>query len=302
MDKSTQYILEVAKCGGITKAAKNLYITPSALSKFILAKEKDLNVTLFAREGKKFVLTYAGERYVEMLEKLNNYQNEIDNEMLRLASMYMGRLRIGFQMSLATIVINNVLPEFQKVFPSMQIMLEEGSSNELFQLLNTRQLDVVLSLSKDNNPNFSYFNIKEGNILLVLPKNDPLLAKAIKKEGFPYPWIDITNCREQRCVLLSQGQFFRQITDQVYKKCDMVLNQNVQVKRTKSALLCVSNNMGITINCDLFVKFHKFEDKVDLLSFGEEQLKNNLSLVYQNNTMLLKEITALSDICKKYFN
>lgn len=302
MDKSTQYILEVAKCGGITKAAKNLYITPSALSKFILAKEKDLNVTLFAREGKKFVLTYAGERYVEMLEKLNNYQNEIDNEMLRLASMYMGRLRIGFQMSLATIVINNVLPEFQKVFPSMQIMLEEGSSNELFQLLNTRQLDVVLSLSKDNNPNFSYFNIKEGNILLVLPKNDPLLAKAIKKEGFPYPWIDITNCREQRCVLLSQGQFFRQITDQVYKKCDMVLNQNVQVKRTKSALLCVSNNMGITINCDLFVKFHKFEDKVDLLSFGEEQLKNNLSLVYQNNTMLLKEITALSDICKKFFN
>ena len=34
MDKNVQYILEVAKCGGITKAANNLYITPSALSKF----------------------------------------------------------------------------------------------------------------------------------------------------------------------------------------------------------------------------------------------------------------------------
>ncbi len=31
MDKNVQYILEVAKCGGITKAANNLYITPSAL-------------------------------------------------------------------------------------------------------------------------------------------------------------------------------------------------------------------------------------------------------------------------------
>lgn len=35
MDKNVQYILEVAKCGGITKAANNLYITPSELSKFV---------------------------------------------------------------------------------------------------------------------------------------------------------------------------------------------------------------------------------------------------------------------------
>ena len=41
MDKNVQYILEVAKCGGITKAANNLYITPSALSKFVQAREED---------------------------------------------------------------------------------------------------------------------------------------------------------------------------------------------------------------------------------------------------------------------
>ena len=34
MDKNIQYILEVARQGGITKAANKLYITPSALSRF----------------------------------------------------------------------------------------------------------------------------------------------------------------------------------------------------------------------------------------------------------------------------
>ncbi len=301
MDKNTEYILEVARCGGITKAAKNLYITPSALSKFILAKEKELNVCLFAREGKKFVLTYAGKRYVEMLEKLNSYQMEINSEMQRLASMYMGRLRIGFQMSLASVFINQILPDFQKLYPSMQIMLEEGSSNELFKLLSTHQLDVVISLTKETNPDFGYLDIKEGNIVLVVPKNDDLISEAENKKGFSYPWIDITKCKSKKCVLLSPGQEFRKLTDQVYNKLDIILNQNVQVKRTKSALLCVSNNMGITLNCDLFVKFHNFEDKVNLLSFGDEQIKNKLSLVYQNNSMLFKEITALSEICKNYF-
>lgn len=40
MDKNIQYILEVARCGGITKAANKLYITPSALSRFVQARRK----------------------------------------------------------------------------------------------------------------------------------------------------------------------------------------------------------------------------------------------------------------------
>ena len=54
MDKNVQYILEVAKCGGITKAANNLYITPSALSKFVQAREEELNV--FCADGGRRVL------------------------------------------------------------------------------------------------------------------------------------------------------------------------------------------------------------------------------------------------------
>ena len=71
MDKNVQYILEVAKCGGITKAANNLYITPSALSKFVQAREEELNVQLFHRIGKRFVLTAAGElRIIKFLSIL----------------------------------------------------------------------------------------------------------------------------------------------------------------------------------------------------------------------------------------
>ena len=58
MDKGIEYILEVARCGGITKAAENLFITPSALSKFVQARESEFQVKLFHRVGKRFVLTH----------------------------------------------------------------------------------------------------------------------------------------------------------------------------------------------------------------------------------------------------
>ena len=54
MDRNVEYILEVARCGGITRAAENLFITPSALSKYVIALEDQLQVKLFHRIGKSF--------------------------------------------------------------------------------------------------------------------------------------------------------------------------------------------------------------------------------------------------------
>ena len=76
MDKNIQYILEVARCGGITRAAEKLYITPSALSKFVQAREEEMSIRLFRRLGKKFVLTDAGQYYVRKCEEIERIQNE----------------------------------------------------------------------------------------------------------------------------------------------------------------------------------------------------------------------------------
>ena len=63
MDKNIQYILEVARQGGITKAANKLYITPSALSRFVQARESELNVLLFSPGGE----TVCSDRSREIL-------------------------------------------------------------------------------------------------------------------------------------------------------------------------------------------------------------------------------------------
>ena len=97
MDKGIEYILEVARCGGITKAAENLFITPSALSKFVQAREAELQVKLFHRVGKRFVLTQAGEYYVQKIGEIERIQRELDTQMSSFSSMSRGVIRIGVQ-------------------------------------------------------------------------------------------------------------------------------------------------------------------------------------------------------------
>lgn len=57
----------VARCRSLSKAAAELYVTPSAVSQQIHALELHLGTTLLTKAGRGVVLTEAGERYFEMI-------------------------------------------------------------------------------------------------------------------------------------------------------------------------------------------------------------------------------------------
>lgn len=57
----------VARCGSLTKAAAELFVTPSAVSQQIQALELHLGTTLLQKAGRGVALTEAGERYFEMI-------------------------------------------------------------------------------------------------------------------------------------------------------------------------------------------------------------------------------------------
>ncbi len=58
----------VFRCGGISQAANDLSVTPSAVSHQIRQLESDMKVKLVRREGRRIVLTEAGERLFPPLE------------------------------------------------------------------------------------------------------------------------------------------------------------------------------------------------------------------------------------------
>jgi DNA-binding transcriptional LysR family regulator len=60
--KATEYFEAVARLGGVTKAAEELAVSPSAVSQQIRLLEGQLGVRLFRREKRRLVLTLDGDR------------------------------------------------------------------------------------------------------------------------------------------------------------------------------------------------------------------------------------------------
>ena len=65
-----RYVAEVSKCRSMSKAAKKLFISQSALNQQLLRLERDLGIPLFHRVKQGMIPTYAGEIYLETARKM----------------------------------------------------------------------------------------------------------------------------------------------------------------------------------------------------------------------------------------
>ncbi len=114
--KEQEYVCALAENGTITAAAKELFISQPALSIYINNLEKSLGVRLFERVGKQFILTYAGEQYVEKAKLILQLSHELDEKLKDITGNYSGRIRIGVQLRRATDFCPLLLPLTKRSF------------------------------------------------------------------------------------------------------------------------------------------------------------------------------------------
>lgn len=300
MDKNIQYILEVARCGGITKAAGKLYVTPSALSRFVQARENELNVLLFHRVGKSFVPTEAGEYYIRKCQEIERLHLELNQQMQYFANIDNKVIQIGVQPSFSTVVLDKVLPEFRSIYPDMKIVLQEYSNTKLKEMLGRQKVDVFFSTTDKRDSAYEYHRVKSCETVVAVEKNDPLIKKSVKRQGFGYPWIPLEECAREENVMLLSGSNFRQQADDLYESQGLSPNIAYQISGTRTGLACVACNQAVMVTLDHMIFNSLFADRIIPLSVGEEPMHTELNLVFMKDTVFRKEIQKLYELLCKY--
>ena len=186
-DGRFETFIKVAECGSFTKAAEDLYITPTAVMKQINALEKQLGAILFDRTNHGLRLTKAGEsflqdaRYIlEYLERAERKAREIhDGENRR-------SIRIGTSVMTPAKFILDVWAQIQNRMPTLKIELipfENNPVNSVEILRNLGQhIDVVAGLYDDaflRERRCLAAHMYDKKILLAVPVSHALSAESL---------------------------------------------------------------------------------------------------------------------------
>lgn len=137
------YFWRVAKLGHLTRAAEELHTSQSAVSAQIRQLEDRLGEALFAREGRRLLLTDTGQLVLAYAENIFGLGQEMLGR-LQGRSAGITRLRVG---SVATLSRNYQENWIKPVLSdsSVVLTLESGLLEGLIARLVQHQLDVVLA-------------------------------------------------------------------------------------------------------------------------------------------------------------
>lgn len=169
-----KYFVEVADQKSFSKAARNLHISQSAISRTIKALEDELGVVLFMRNAKAVDLTDGGtvflthaKRVVFMFEHLKvDFENEFKLEQ--------GSILIGLPPITDAPIFAQLLGEFKKAYPQIDLELYEHGSKKVEISVQEGLIDIGIICTKPHTKEFESFFLTSDALHVILPKDNPL--------------------------------------------------------------------------------------------------------------------------------
>ncbi|MBC9724245.1 LysR family transcriptional regulator [Streptomyces sp. TRM68367] len=132
------------RSGSFALAARDLGYTASAISQQISALEKDTGLVLFERSAHGIRATAAAHRLVDLSSRVLAALDDLDQQVLELATGATGRLRLGSFPTAGARLVPPALSALAETRPRAHIQLEEGEPDELLAALDGGDLDVAL--------------------------------------------------------------------------------------------------------------------------------------------------------------
>ena len=123
--KEIDYILTIAECGSISKAADKLLMTQPSLSQFLQQFESSLGCQLFLRTTRGVVLTAAGEAFIEDARKIQSLYRAAQTKLRDINDVKGGTVRLGISTFRAQEFLPPILEKFYAMYPDVAVQITE---------------------------------------------------------------------------------------------------------------------------------------------------------------------------------
>ncbi len=199
--RQLRYFVAVAETEHVGRAAEQLHISQSPLSRQIAQLEKNLGLTLFERSQQRIRLTSDGRVFLTEAHALLRHADRLENLGRRLGRGEEGGLCIGYVAdAMHTGVLPTALRTLRDQRPGIHVALYDQESAEQFEGLRRRSLDIALVRTPppEDDPDLDTVPLLQDPLLLALPAEHPLAGQAeLTPEALDgQPWIAVGDSQD----------------------------------------------------------------------------------------------------------
>ena len=279
--RELSYITAIAKYQNITKAAEALYLSQPGLSKFLQTIEEDLGLRLFDRVDRKYIPTYAGQRYLEYAHTILDTKASLDSELADIIKRDIGVLNIGLPNMRCAYVLPKTLPEFNAKYPHVKVNIFEGTSAMIDKRLLDGDIDLAFySKPHEQNTHIEYETLAREELKVCTCRNHPVKSSARKGH------IELCALKDERLILLSPEQRTGQISRYWLKKAGLDLSNSITTNNMPAVMSLTEQGWGVSFIFESHLKWHSPTPEIDTYSFGDGKVMSDFVAAHRKGSYL----------------
>jgi LysR family transcriptional regulator, low CO2-responsive transcriptional regulator len=282
--------VSLARHSSFTVAAKELCLTQSAVSHSMRALEEDLGCRLFDRMGKKILLTLAGEQLLPHAEEILKRMEKARAGVTKLSQWGSSRLRVCASTTACQYILPDVIRDFQKTFPKVQLNIEPGDTTEAVDLLDQRSIDCAICLEPNREERFEFRPLFSDELLFLV--------------GAEHPWarqgrVERNEIPDQNYVLYNKGTYTFELIEKYFRDEHIALNTVIELRSMEAIKELVKAGIGISILAPWVAEKEIAERSLSAFPLGKRKLKRQWGVLHWRNPNLPLPLTQFVEACSR---
>jgi DNA-binding transcriptional LysR family regulator len=167
----------IAAEGSFKRAADSLYVSQPAVSLQVQHLERQLDVPLFDRGGRRAQLTEAGQMLLSYGDRILSLCQETCRAIEDLQNLNGGTLIIGASQTTGTYLMPQMIGLFRKKYPDVSVQLHVHSTRRTAWSVANGQIDLAIiggEIPVDLQDSLEITPYAEDELALILPTSHPL--------------------------------------------------------------------------------------------------------------------------------
>lgn len=274
-----------------SEAAEILYTTQSAVSKQIMALEKELHVKLFDRSKRKIVLTNEGKCVLRYAQKIMDAYNDMFMSLAEFESYEGGILSIASIPVMAQYDLTALIAVFRNEHPNINMVINECEASDILSSLERRQYELAFFRKEMADlEKYESLDIYEDRMLAVLPQSHPLSRE---------PVISLKQLRKENFLFLNKGT---RLYDLCIAACvNSGFSPSIVYTGTRSENLVelIAKGMGVSLLMGKAVSY--FRAKISIIPLAEN-ISSTVSLIKLRKKRVSNAANSFWAFVEKYVN
>jgi DNA-binding transcriptional LysR family regulator len=229
--------VEVARLKSVSRAANALFLTQPALTARLQRLEQELDASLFTRTSRGMRLTEAGHAFLPYAERVLDTIAEGRRHIENLEGAGAGRLMLGAAPAVSTYVLPGLLKRFALKYPSVQVSVKTGHSEEVLEMILRDQADVGLVRAL-RHPDIVSTPLYEDRLVLVVEPEHPF-ANAAR--------IKLVEIARQQLILFDRTSSYHNLTNALFRGAGVSPRGVMELDNIDAAKKMVQEGFGVAL-------------------------------------------------------